>query len=227
MRLVAAGSTPTEAEQLAKKAAEGVRVTLQQSYGTTVTILGPARSYAASAVRTSFRLRFRNADQGPFPTAGPVCFQRPGISINPGDGWMRHYMLGLDSGCDPQLIGQRKFNGDFLQPVLLGPLSTNVESGIAELRPSIAQQPGFIQSSCKEEPFASDSGLHGLHASFARKYPVPNPRGAGMILLTPTTHYYLVTNAHSRCAGIVYITVTGKESEQVQRMIRRTLRLEP
>jgi hypothetical protein len=45
-----------------------------------------------------------------------------------------------------------------------------------------------------------------------------------MMLITHATHYYIVTNALSRCAVLEYLTVSGSESEEVQEVIRRTLR---
>src|SRR5436190_3893333 len=51
MRLVAAGSTPQEAEQAASRAGEALRVPMQQSYGITATIIGQAHSYLPAATR--------------------------------------------------------------------------------------------------------------------------------------------------------------------------------
>jgi hypothetical protein len=103
---------------------------------------------------------------------------------------------------------------------------TNVPSATGHLHSQIDQEQELIESSYKEEPFATESGMEGAHISFTRQHVSPNPRSGGMTLMTPTTHYYVFTNAHSRAIVLMYLTVSGTESEEVQRMIRRTLRVD-
>jgi hypothetical protein len=241
VRLVAAAGTAADAERLANDASDRVRVILRQQYGIKTTPIGHAQSAPSSAFQEPFGLRFGKAAPGYFPTAGRVFFPRPAISIEPGKGWMRSYALrqttgvGREPESDLNLIGRGKFNGAFIRAFLLGPKITNIESGIAALRFGAQQQQGFIESSWKEEPFHAEDALHGVHASFTRQYPAPFQ--GGMVLMTTTTHEYLVTNTQSRCVCIDYFnaassqarpkdTISAMESEEVQRMIRRTLRVE-
>jgi hypothetical protein len=180
-------------------------------------------------------LSFGNATPREFPTAGRVFFEKSAISIDPGNDWLRYYMVGREPDCDLHLRGKGKLNGGSITAVQLRAEITNVQSGVEELRPRTDRDTGLIESSWKEEPFASETGLHGVHASFTQQYP-SSFRG-GMVFMTQTTHVYLVTNAQSHCVGIRYVSasssnerpnniVPGSESEEVQRMIQRTLRAE-
>jgi hypothetical protein len=132
------------------------------------------------------------------------------------------------------LIGKGKFSGGFISAFRLSLEVTNIQSGIVELR-SRAQQPGFIELSWKEEPFETGDGLQGMHTSFTQQY--PSSFQGGTVLMTTTTHAYLVTNAQSRRVCIQYVSasssnarpgdvISATESEEVQRTIRRTLRVE-
>jgi hypothetical protein len=135
---------------------------------------------------------------------------------------MRWYAVIRAPVCDPELIGKGKMNGAFIRAARVGQF-TNVASATGHLHSQIDQEQGLIEY--KEEPFATESGMEGAHISFTRQHVSPNPRSGGMTLMTPTTHYYVFTNAHSRAVVLMYLTVSGTESEEVQRMIRRTLRV--
>jgi hypothetical protein len=241
VRLVAAGRTAADAERLAKDASERARAILQQQYSISTTPIGQAASAPSSSFHEPFRVRFGNAASGYFPTAGRVFFPGPAISIDPGNGWVRSYELlqTKGGGREPEpvlyLIGKGKFNGGFITAFPLGPDVTNLQSRAAELRSRAQRQQGFIQSSWEEQPFETENGLRGVRTSFTRQYPAPFQ--GGTVLMTATTHEYLATNAQSRCVCIQYLsgtssnarpgeTISAIESEEVQRMIRSTLRVE-
>lgn len=229
IRLLAAGATAADAERLANTASEGVRVALGQRYGVAAAPLSQAHSAPAAALHEPFRLRFggNNATPGPFPTVGRVYFRKPEVSIDPGTGWMREYAVGREPVCDPVLTGIGKMNGAFIRADCVGVGQfTNVTSATGHLHSRIDQEQDLIESSYKEEPFATESGMEGAHICFTRQHVAPKPRSGGATLMTPTTHYYVFTNAHSRAVVLKYLTVSGTESEEVQRMIRRTLRVE-
>jgi hypothetical protein len=75
-----------------------------------------------------------------------------------------------------------------------------------------------------------------VHISSMRRYPASFQRG--MVLMTQTSHEYFVSNAQSRCVAISYTSASwiherrprgatsGSGSDEVQEMIRRTLRTE-
>jgi hypothetical protein len=240
IRLVAAGGTAAEAERLANGAADTMRVLLRQQYGLRATPIGPAQSAPASTFQEPFRLRFGNATPGYFPTASRVVFPGPEISIDPGKGWMRSYALLPTQGvgreqADLYLVGQRKFNGGFISVFPLGREGTNVQSGVATLRAAAGRQKGFIKSSWKEEPWTGDSSVQGVHMCFTQQYPAPFK--GGTVLMTVTTHDFLVTNGQSHWVCLQYAnasssnarprdTMSPTTSEEVLRMIRRTLREE-
>jgi hypothetical protein len=241
VRLVAAGGTAADAERQANDASDRIRAILRQQYGIITTPIGQAHSAPSSAFHEPFRLRFGNTAPGYFPNAGRVFFPGPAISIDPGNGWMRSYALlhttGVGREPDPvlHLIGKGKFNGGFISAFPLRLEVTNVQSGIVELRSGAQRQQGFIELSWKEEPFETGDGLQGVHTSFTQQY--PSSFQGGTVLMTATTHDYLFTNAQSRRVCIRYVsvsssnarpgdTISATESEEVQRTIRRTLRVE-
>jgi hypothetical protein len=148
------------------------------------------------------------------------------VSIDPGNGFERWYVVGREPVCDPDLIGIGKMNGALIRAGCVGAGQfTNVPSATRHLHSQIDQEQELIESSYKEEPFATESGMEGAHISFTRQHVAANPGSGGMTLMTPTTHYYVFTNAHSQAVVLMYDTVSGSESEEVQRMIRRTLRV--
>jgi len=225
IRLVAAAATREEAEQFANNASEAACVTLRQLYGVTATPLGQAHGVLSSELDEPFRLRFGKATPGPFPTAGPVYFQKPGLSIDPGDGWMRSYGFAGNPSCDPQLFGRKRLNGSFILVSVLNSSYTNLGAAVEAFRPRSDRQKGLVESSYKEEPFATKSGVHGVHSSFVRQYPSPNRVSGGVSLLTQTTHQYLFTNAHSRYVALQNDFVGNQSEQEVQAMIRRTLKV--
>jgi hypothetical protein len=225
IRLLTVGATAADAERLANNASDAVCGGLAQRYGVAATRLAQAHSAPSSALHEPFRLRFGDAIPGQFPTVGRVYFQRPEVSIDPGHGWTRSFVVGREPPFDPQLAGKGKLNGAFIQAVRLGQF-TNVQSAIADVYSRISPRQGLADPSYKEEAFATESGIEGTHLAFTRQYAAPNPVQGGMTLMTPTTHYYVFRNAHSRYVALIYNTVSGTESEEVQQMIRRTLRVQ-
>lgn len=232
IRLVTTGVTGADAERLANSAAQEVCALLDRRYGIRAAPIGPALGVSSSALgpRPSW-LRFGNATPGYFPTSGRVFFPKPAISLDPGGGWMRAYNLLREPEQDVSLLGQGKFKDGFISAFRFGPQITNVQSAVEVRRRSLERTEGFIESSWKEEPFATEGGLHGVHTSFMRQYPAPF-RG-GTVLMPAFNHEYLVTNAQSRCVGIGYLDASssstatpGSRSDEVQTMIRRTLRTE-
>jgi hypothetical protein len=235
IRLVAAGPTAADAERSADSAAGAVGSLLERHYGIHSAPIGPAQSVSSSTLRKPFWPRLGNPTPGYFPTAGRVLFPLPGISIDPGEGWMRSYTVWPKAQCGLTLIGKGKFNGGFIIASVFSPEITNVQSAVESRRGEAEGQQGFIASSWKEEPFATESGLHGAHISYIRQYPAAFQ--GWTVLMTQTSHDYLVTNAQSRCVGITYdsavssharsrATAPGGGHQEVQEVIRRTLRTE-
>jgi hypothetical protein len=233
IRVVLAAATAAEAEQMANRASNVVRTLLQQRYGVSATPLGSAHTAPASALQEPLRLGFGDATPGDFPVAGRVSFPTAAVSIDPGEGWLRTYIIGREPNCDLLLTGTGKFNGGRLRAFRLRPALTNALLALEELRPRVGRDQGLIESSWKEEPFATEAGLHGFQASFTQKY--PSPFGSGMVFMTQTTHLYLVTNQLSQWVCLRYINASSSrerprdiagQSEAVQQLIRRTLRTE-
>ena len=145
---------------------------------------------------------------------------------------MRDYGVGGEPQCDLALVGKGEFNGGFIMAYRLSPELTNVQSGVVILRAAALRNQGVIESSWKEKPFVTGSGLHGVRTSFTQQY----PSAIGGVM-TQITHEFLVTNAQSRCEFIRYICsspsirrpgdyISESRSEEAQRTIERTLRVE-
>ena len=224
VRLIAAGVTAAEAERIANQAAEGVCQTLQKDYRASTRILSPAHSIPPASIHESSKFRLGGSSQPGFPAAGRVPFHDAGISIDPGVDWKRYFTVWSEAKCDTQLMGQGNYAGAVLRGWLLGPTATNEASGVQEIRSQIDHEQGLIESSRKEQPFVSGSGLHGTHLSFLKQYATANAARSGPALISHKIHYYVIMNARGRCAVLMYSTVLAGESEQIQRMIQSTLR---
>jgi len=117
------------------------------------------------------------------------------------------------------LIGEGRNNGAFISAFRLNPLITDVEAGLAAVRPDARKNSGLIESTYAEEPFKTESGLTGVQASYTQKY------WAGS-LIPLTTHNFVFTNANSQYVVLRYHTAAGQESEEVERMIQKSLQTE-
>jgi hypothetical protein len=230
IRLVASGATVGDARRSADSAARAVGALLERQYGIHSVPIGPAQSVSSSAVRKAFWPRLGRPTPPYFPTAGRVLFPIPAISIDPGDGWLRYYTVWPKPECGLTLVGRGGFNGSFIHAFVFGPEITNAQRAVESLRGDVAGQQGFIANSWKEEPFATESGLQGMHISYKQQYPTP-VRG-WMGLMTQTSNEYIVTNAQAHCIRIMHTsaslksTVSADASDKVQEIIRRTLRTE-
>jgi hypothetical protein len=235
IRLVAEGATRVDAELAANSAAGQVRALLERQYSIQSALIGPAQSVSSAALSKPFWPRLGHATPSYFPTAGRVLFPKAAISIDPGDAWLRSYTVWREPECELTLRGKGKFTGGFISALQFGQNVTNVQTGIRVRRDEVENQHGFNDSSWLEEPFVTESGLHGMHMSYTRQYPAPFQRG--MVLMTQTSHEYLITNTQSRCVGIAYITASSRSEypqstvpvdavNTVQEIIRRTLKTE-
>ena len=235
IRVVTEGATEADAERSANRAARAVGALLERQYSIHSAPIGPAQSVSRAALRRPFGLRLGNATPESFPATGRVLFPKPALSLDPGEGWVRSYIVDRESEYDMTLIGEGKFKGGFIIAFQLSQQVTNIQSGIEDRRHGAEGRQGFISSSWKEEPFATESGLHGAHICYMRQYPAPFQ--GGQVLMTQTTHEYFVTNAQSRCVAISYTRGVSNHElprgtspeggpQEVQEVIRRTLRTE-
>lgn len=251
IRLLAAGPDATAAERAAGEGATRLCDMLRQSFGSTNRIVGRTHSFASSSVhqRTLFTFRETAAVRA-FPVAGRVFFDHAGVSIEPGSQWDRHYdWIGYPACHLASLSGVGKFSGNYIQVFLVDEAVSSggaegwtfvarrksdgaqalpeVEAAIAEPRARFHTNSRAIPSSWREEPFASDSGVHGTRLSFIEQYPVFNPRLGGTMTITKGVHQYLLMNAQRHWVLLQYFTLTGSASDADRQMIERTLRLEP
>ena len=128
-----------------------------------------------------------------------------GISSGGADGWT--------------FVARRKSDASQALP--------EVAAAIAESRSRFQTNSRAIPSSWREDPFASDSGVHGTRLSFIEQYPSFNPRLGNTTTITQAVNQYILTNAQQRGVMLQYFTVTENASDAVRQMIQKTLRLEP
>jgi hypothetical protein len=250
IRLTAAGPEPAAAERAAGEGAGRLCDILRQTFGTTNRIVGRVHSFASSSVhqRTWFTFR-KAAPVTAFPVAGRVFFDHAGVSIDPGSRWDRYYnWLGYPA-CHLALSGVGKFSGNSIHASLVDEAISSrgadgwtfvarrksdasqalpeVDAAIAESRSEFQTNSRAIPSSWREDPFVSDSGLHGTRLSFVEQYPSFNPGLGGTMMMTQAVHQYILTNAQQRGVMLQYVTITESASDAVRQMIEKTLRLEP
>ncbi|MGA2660852.1 MAG: hypothetical protein ABSH34_25490 [Verrucomicrobiota bacterium] len=251
IRLTAAGPDPAAAERAAGEGANRLCDRLRQTFGSTNRIVGRAHSFASSSVhqRTWFTFR-KAAPVTAFPVAGRVFFDHAGLSIDPGSRWDRYYdWIGYPACHLASLSGVGRFSGNSIHASLVGEHISSrgadgwtfvarrksdasralpeVDAAVAESRSQFQTNSRTIPSSWREDPFVSDSGVHGTRLSFIEQYPAINPRLGGTMTMTQAVHEYILTNAQQRGVTLEYVTVTESASDAVRRMIEKTLRLEP
>ena len=147
---------------------------------------------------------------------GAVSFDGSGIALIPGADWQQtDAPSSRQLVCPPILKGQEPDGG--LIKVYATANGADVQSGVTYLRSQAEATPGVFQDSFKQEDFASDSGIRGIHFSY--EY---SPTGENKI----RAHDYLFQNKQGRCVVIFYLTLADKDPDTVHQMIRKTLILE-
>ena len=151
---------------------------------------------------------------------GAVSFAGSGVALIPGEDWRQiDTSSGRQTACPPVLKGQGQFGGAIIQ-VYSTAVRADAQSGVAGLRSKIAAMPEVSQDSFKQEDFASDSGVRGIHFSY--EYSVAEHGVTSKL----RAHNYLFQNKKGHCVGINYVTLADRDSDAVHQMIRKTLILQ-
>ena len=88
------------------------------------------------------------------------------------------------------------------------------------MRKQVDLRPEVIQDSFKQEKFATDSGLTGVHISYDLELEAKGKK------VRTRNHVYIVQNARGAIVGVSVSAVASRDIEPVHQMIRKTLRLE-
>lgn len=149
-------------------------------------------------------------------SSGVVSFADSGVALVPGADWQE-----TESPSVRQVVlkGQGPFEGNVIKVYAPADVA-DAQSGVALLRAKAAARPEVSQDSFKQEDFASDSGVRGIHFSYESSD--PEHRMASKV----RAHNYLFQNKNGRCVVIFYITFADKDPDTVHQMILKTLILE-
>jgi hypothetical protein len=153
-------------------------------------------------------------------SSGVVSFTDSGVALVPGADWQQTEAPSVRQVvCSPVLKGQGPFDGSIIKVYATADVA-DAQSGVALLRSKAAARPEVSQDSFKQEDFASDSGIRGIHFSYESSD--PEHRVASKL----RAHNYLFQNKQRCCVVIFYITFADRDPDSVHQMILKTLILE-
>ena len=145
-----------------------------------------------------------------------VAFAGAGVSLDVGQGWKRIDMSPGLPICPPTLVGEH----GMVRAMLFAPDRSDLQKAASSLRATFDANAEAIKDSFRQEEFTTESGLRGLHLSYAQR-----SEKEGRVTET-RSHNYMVTNRESRCVSISYLATAASDSETVHQMIRKSLKLQ-
>jgi len=172
-------------------------------------------SVALSAVATFFVACTRES-KPKAQTPGVVAFAGAGVSLKVGEGWTRIDMSPGLPICPPTLISKH----GIVRAMLFASDRSDVPKAATSLRGAFDSNTEAVKDSFRQEEFTTESGLHGIHLSYAQRSPK-----SGDVIET-RSHNYIITNRENRCVSISYIATATSDSDAVHQMVRKSLRLE-
>jgi hypothetical protein len=149
-------------------------------------------------------------------SSGIVVFADSGVALEVGDGWKR---IDINPGppvCPPTLVSEH----GMVRAMLFAPDSSDVEEATSNLRSMFDANAEAVKDSFREEDFAAESGLRGVHVTYVER---PQKEGQAVEM---HSHNYIITNQAGRCVSISYIAPADGDSGVVHQMIRKSLRLQ-
>jgi hypothetical protein len=149
-------------------------------------------------------------------SSGVVAFAGAGVSLDVGQGWQRIDVSPGPPICPPTLVSEH----GMVRAMLFAPDRSDLQKAASSLRAMYDANAQSIKDSFRQEEFTTESGLYGLHLSYAQR-----SERDGRVTETHS-HNYVVTNRESRCVSISYIATGTNDSETVHQMIRKSLKLQ-
>ncbi len=149
-------------------------------------------------------------------SSGVVAFAGAGVSLDVGEGWKR---IDASPGlpvCPPTLVGEH----GMVRAMLFAPDRSDLQKAASGLRSTFDANAEAMRDSFRQEEFAAESGLRGLHVSYAQR-----SEKEGHVT-EMHSHNYVVTNRAGRCVSISYLATVASDSDVVHQMIRKSLRLQ-
>jgi hypothetical protein len=149
-------------------------------------------------------------------SSGAVAFADAGVSLDVGEGWKRIDISPGPPVCPPTLVGEH----GMVRAMLFAPDLSDLQKAAGGLRSTFDANAEAVKDSFREQEFAAESGLRGLHVSYAQR-----SEKEGRVT-EMHSHNYIVTNRAGRCVSISYLATAARDSDVVHGMIRKSLRLQ-
>lgn len=144
-----------------------------------------------------------------------VEFKPALVSIDPGKGWKRTDFTPSPPACSPQLTSK----SGMINVLMVDTDTTDLKQAADKLQASSAVTGRAAPDSFKQEDFVSDSGLNGIHLSYA---------GRSFRSVTPDmrNHSFITKNRSGQFVSINYSASPETESNAVLDAIRKSLKLD-
>lgn len=149
-------------------------------------------------------------------SSGTVAFPDAGVSLDVGGGWKRIDVSPGPPVCPPTLVGEH----GMVRAMLFAPERSDLEKAAGSLRSMFDANSEAVRDSFRQEEFATESGLRGLHVSYVQR----SQKDGAQIEMH--SHNYLVTNRAGRCVSISYLAPARNDSDVVHEMVAKSLRLQ-
>jgi hypothetical protein len=149
-------------------------------------------------------------------SSGVVVFADAGVALDVGDGWKRIDISAGPPVCPPTLVGEH----GMVRAMLFAPDRSDLQKAASSLRSMFDGNAEAVRDSFRQEEFAAESGLRGLHVSYVQR-----SQKEGEVV-EMHSHNYIVTNRAARCVSISYIAPARSDSDIVHQMVRKSLRLQ-
>jgi hypothetical protein len=149
-------------------------------------------------------------------SSGVVVFADAGVALDVGDSWKRIDISPGPPVCPPTLVGEH----GLVRAMLFAPNHSDIQNAASGLRSTFDASAEAVRDSFRQEEFAAESGLRGLHVSYAQR------SGKEGQATEMHSHNYIVTNRAGRCVSISYLATAASDSDVVHQMIRKSLKLQ-
>jgi hypothetical protein len=149
-------------------------------------------------------------------SSGVVVFADAGVSLDVGGGWKRIDISPGPPVCSPTLVGEH----GVVRAMLFAPDRSDLQRAASGLRSTFDANAEAVKDSFGQEEFAAESGVRGLHLSYAQRSEKDGH------VTEMHSHNYIITNRAGRCLSISYLATAASDSDTVHQMIRKSLKLQ-
>jgi len=97
---------------------------------------------------------------------------------------------------------------------------SDLQKAASGLRSAFDANAEAVKDSFRQDEFAADSGVRGLHLSYAQRFEKDGH------VTEMHSHNYIITNRAGRRLSISYLATAAGDSDTVHQMIRKSLKLQ-